>query len=120
MDRANVIKFMKKLWRETTPNTYAEQAFETAIELLREGSRWVPCSERLPEKNENVILQVNGFAPDENTDYYHCPCIGRYVGKLGENGTALWWIEPMKSMTDMRAVTVEAWMPLPDPFEPEE
>lgn len=105
MDRANVIKFMKELWRETVPNTYAEQAFKTAIELLRAGSRWIPCSERLPEEDDGKYLVTS-----------YCESIKRsrvHVSSCYVNHCGIW--------SDVfLGYRVIAWMPLPEPYEPEE
>lgn len=102
MDRADVIKFMKELWREALPNTYAEQACETAIELLQEGSRWIPCSERLPEDSGRYLISVLDGVGRRTTVALYQP---RYKAWTMTGRMAYW--------------KVIAWMPLPEPYKEE-
>lgn len=61
--------------------------------------QWIPCSERLPETDEMMLVtaQPKKGAPNVNRAYY---MDGAWHGS--------------GSMSN-----VIAWMPLPDPFEPE-
>lgn len=104
MDRANVIKFMKKLWRETVPNSYAEQAYETAIELLQEGSRWISCSERLPEeKGEYLVTYYYYFSVQHRLDDEAKVGFDSFRGKTSWAKDKHW--------------RVVAWKPLPEPYK---
>jgi len=79
------------------------QALDIAIAKLEEkpeepqGSKWIPCSERLPRCDENPVLVSSKEMV--NIGWYSC-------GKW-KTGTRL----PMKD--------VIAWQPLPEPYEGE-
>lgn len=73
------------------------------LKQLREQTRWIPCSERLPEIHQDVILSLRnldieiGFR-SETEPYFYCH---------GADGC---YIEPQN---------VLAWMPLPEPYKAE-
>lgn len=71
-----------------------------------EPQRWIPCSKRLPEPV--VSSQIRGWFITSNQ--YGCVTVTRYefeasVFKKG-------W------QTDMTDMTILAWMPLPEPYKP--
>lgn len=70
--------------------------------------QWIPCSERLPEEYEYILLCGREPRPDEDTGYSRMA-----VGWL-QNGRICCW--------DDRATREDfvAWMPLPDPWEEEQ
>ena len=80
---------------------YVEGTFEGYIEadsLGKKESKWIPCSERLPQQGQEVICQcraniIKVLKLDANGDWYqdaeHC-----YMGGF-----------------------VIAWMPLPEPYQ---
>lgn len=77
-------------------NESLARSVNEASELLRKRiRRWIPCSDRLPEEQVNVLFC------DVDEDIY----VGiRYRGR--------WWAgedDPIKN--------VVAWMPLPDPYK---
>lgn len=59
--------------------------------------RWVPCSERLPEEEQNCLVCVDGVI---GIDVY-----------LGHGGAYDW---------ECRVSHYDAWMPLPEPWKGEE
>lgn len=65
-------------------------------------TRWIPCSERLPEKDENVLT----YHRNESFDYQYVSWIDDYSGK---------WAGFIGNLSD----EVLAWMPLPSPWEGE-
>ena len=91
---------------------------QTAIEWCLEGlnnmpsaqpERWIPCSERLPELDEDgysdkVLVCFSNFTGCEVCEYRECDdCHGWYVGDSDDNPEDV-------------GVHVIAWMPLPEPY----
>ena len=71
----------------------AREALDMAIKAL-EAQKWIPCSERLPDSKEYVLV----------TDYGETNIGRRFCGK--------WWLDYCGDK--MKDVT--AWMPLPEPY----
>lgn len=70
------------------------------IENMEKAGEWIPCSERLPEMGERVLLQ----------DQYGCREIGEREIKGVQEGFSdgVWWSS---------ANHYVAWMPLPAPYK---
>ena len=64
---------------------------------------WIPCSERLPERDELVLVTY------KTTDKIH---LCKYLDDGSENS---WW--PYKDDCCAWNNVVIAWMPLPEPYE---
>lgn len=62
--------------------------------------QWIPCSERLPERADNVIICYK--AGD-----YTLVSTGRYLYKF-----KMWYVDVVGDLRD----GVTAWMPLPEPY----
>ena len=84
-----------------------EKDTNTYIHLVRDiapsAQRWIPCSERLPEDEEDVIVSVRDDSGDNTLDYSSCgwyACAGDF------------WV--VDNEANERVV---AWMPLPDPWK---
>ena len=78
-----------------------DKANQIIHDALSAGAGWIPCSERLPEKGE-VVLITNGKG--------NVRC-GQYRSEHDvRDGTHYWW---WKGKT---VETVLAWMPLPEPY----
>ena len=78
-----------------------DKANQIIHDALSAGDGWIPCSERLPEKGE-VVLITNGKG--------NVRC-GQYRSEHDvRDGTHYWW---WKGKT---VETVLAWMPLPEPY----
>ena len=78
-----------------------EEALLMAIKAF-EQTRWIPCSERLPEKDVNVLT----YHRNESFDYQYVSWIDDYSGK---------WAGFIGNLSD----DVLAWMPLPEPYKAE-
>ena len=74
---------------------------ETAVKYWNSVNRWIPCSERLPEKHVEVLA----YSP--------------YWGKIV---VAMWggefWLEQWTD-DDLEQSEISHWMPLPEPPEKE-
>ena len=72
------------------------EAIDITIEALSADTEWIPCSERLPEKNKEVLISCDW---------------GVDIGEYGDDGWRSEWINHY----DDDAVL--AWMPLPKPYK---
>ena len=81
--------------------------YEDAEEKDRLG-QWIPCSERLPEEEEYILLS---FANYTGLD------IGRYEND-GENDK--FYPGDEEETYASYGLIVNAWMPLPEPYKEEE
>lgn len=67
--------------------------------------RWIPCSERLPE-DRNIVLV---------TAYWHETYQVMMASYFGDG---LWWCVPFNNCGDhMMKLNPKAWQPLPKPYE---
>ena len=85
-------------------STWMSYEIADAIQDAPSVNRWIPCSERLPEDNAEVLVSF----------------CRRYV-KIGyiEPGDGLrYWVIPGHTVAPLNYI--EAWMPMPDAYEPTE
>lgn len=75
------------------------EALDKAIKAI-EQTRWIPCSERLPERDVNVLT----YHRDVAFDYQYVSWIDDYSGK---------WAGFIGNLSD----EVLAWMPLPEDYK---
>ena len=88
-----------------TTDKYAE--VEDILDIIAEfaeetPNKWIPCSERLPERDESVLA----YHRDVSFDYQYVSWIDDYSGK---------WAGFCGSLSD----EVLAWMPLPEGYKEE-
>ena len=72
------------------------------VSTIEPQQRWIPCSERLPKYEEEVIVSVRDDSGDTTFDYSSCgwyACAGDF------------WI-----VDNEPNYYVIAWMPLPEPY----
>lgn len=70
---------------------------------------WIPCSERLPENDDYILLSFENFS---------LPLVGRY-DKDGEIGGAFYIGDCDGDDTCVsNNLFVNAWQPLPEPYQP--
>ena len=79
-----------------------DEIIDIACESICELSRWIPCSERLPEKNGNYL--VNYESSDGTTTLRY-----EVVDHYGPD-----WLHKT------RCNKAVAWVPLPEPYEESE
>ena len=70
-------------------------------------NEWIPCTEKLPEPWTSVLITFSGEYGSLTAD--HAVSTGSYDGLNG------WFIDEIQGYTDR--LTVEAWMPLPEPYK---
>ena len=80
------------------PSWYAAQIEK--LPAAQPETHWIPCSERLPERADNVIICYK--AGD-----YTLVSTGRYLYKF-----KMWYVDVVGDLRD----GVTAWMPLPEPY----
>ena len=84
-------------------DTLAIRVIKSLPSVTQKSGKWIPVSERLPEDNKQVLIQyrtryrddVNLFDVTSRADYNYWQGIGREIDVI-------------------------AWMPLPEPYEPQE
>ena len=76
----------------------AEQLAEEYGKETNVPSKWIPCSERLPEESLNSVLGWD--------EYRERCCFVQYLGGRWVLGN------------DVESVKITAWMPVPDPYKP--
>jgi len=93
---------------EPSGEFYARREDIRAMPTIKPELRWIPCSERLPEDSQFVLMTIRRM--DEH--YNHEPFIS--VGYITWN-QSLWWCAH-DGDCEPNNVRVDAWMPLPEPY----
>ena len=78
------------------------------IERLKEQHRWIPVEERLPEKDDFVLVTVSGIY--NHLTFSDALQLASYTEDDG------WFIESYPEWDDPNVI---AWMPLPEPYQGE-
>lgn len=77
------------------------------IAIALESQKWIPCSERLPETDEYILLSFSNHSG---------LALGRY--EEDDGGGAFYEGDSLTPLTQYDAF-VNAWMPLPEPYRGE-
>jgi mannosyltransferase OCH1-like enzyme len=71
MHKRNDINDVNDVWKRDV------EALTAAIKAIEQQPRWIPCSERLPERDESVLT----YHRDVSFDYQYVSWIDDYSGK---------------------------------------
>ena len=89
-----------------------KEALDMAIKAL-EQTRWIPCSERLPEVNGRYLVTrgLNACGALWNRIY-----IVNYSDLMGVKSIKIWWNGNVGKSDFETYNDILAWMPLPQPY----
>jgi len=96
------------------------EALDMAIKALEQEPKWIPVSERLPEKHGDYLITI------ENGDVFNCYFNPDYCYDGYDNG-AFTYTQEYFDHENMGSLGAEefvfdgvvAWMPLPEPYKAE-
>lgn len=91
--------------------------YEFILRGMPTENRWIPCSERLPEPDKEVLIsyRYREGEGDTNHTYIDITTYGyMYFGGRMVNGEK-YWRPPFEYFSTNYEVI--AWMPLPEPYE---
>lgn len=92
-----------------------QSALDIAIDALKQ-TRWIPVSERLPEKNGRYLVTrgLNACGAMWNRT-----CIINYSDLMGLKSERIWWDGNVGKSDFERIDDGIAWKPLPEPYKAE-
>lgn len=94
-------------------NEQLHEAVFMAIKALKAEPRWIPCSERLPEKSGRYLVTRGLNACDAVWNRVY---IINYSDLMGLKSERIWWDGNVGKSDFKRIDDVTAWMPLPKPY----
>ena len=80
----------------------------------RNVGKWIPVTERLPEKNGRYLV-TRGLSA--GGDMWNRVYIINYSDLMGLKSKRIWWYGNVGKSDFVRVEDVLAWMPLPEPYE---
>ena len=93
-----------------------DRVIKTTIDEMKTEQRWIPCSERLPERNGRYLVTrgLNACGSLWNRTY-----IANYSDLMGLKKEKIWWDGNVGKSDFAKLDDVIAWMPLPSPYQAE-
>lgn len=112
----NGIKTIKPLMKGETRQIAESQiiGLEEArkiVEKYKDDTGWIPCGEKLPDRNDSYLVTICSY--DETTSINY-----RSVDHGNSDGSFLHC--GIKKPRTKSGEYIVAWMPLPEPYRPEE
>lgn len=114
---ADALKKKKKhSYKEFFENVVSVYDIDNAPTIKAE-PKWIPCSERLPEKSGRYLVTrgLNACGAVWNRVY-----IINYSDLMGLKSERIWWDGNVGKSDFKRIDDVTAWMPLPEPYKMDE
>ena len=87
-----------------------------AIDQVAKTGRWIPCSERLPEKGGQYLVTR---VPKTCGNLWNRVYIVNYSDLMGLRKERIWWSGNVGKIDFESYDDVLAWMPLPEPYKAE-
>lgn len=101
--------------RDAVLNTMAKASIggmiTDSINAIPAVNRWIPCSEKLPDSKEDVLVWFEYFRYGEYDCLYQTYGIGKYNKNYDD-----WMVNHETGWNQLRVI---AWMPMPEPPEKE-
>ena len=96
------------------------KAIGILLDMKAEETRWIPCAERLPEPDKEVLISYRYREGEGDTSHTYIDITSygyMYFGGRMVNGKK-YWRPPFEYFSTNYEVV--AWMPLPEPWKGEE
>ena len=111
IDADELVKYLKKYHSMSQGVISDVEHFPTAnmaIEALKNQatSKWIPCSDKLPDGDERMLVTVSGITGNGNIILKDAICIAEHY----DDG---WYICEFPYLTHPN---ITAWMPLPESY----
>jgi hypothetical protein len=109
ISRTETVEHLRRVLEATVPNTDYDEGYVDGVEFgistvstmptIQPEPQWIPVSERLPEEDGKYMVTIHGYGWNGKT--FTSVSVAECIGKrwVGNNG-------------------VIAWMPLPEPYNP--
>ena len=113
--RQNVIDYLNELLdgRFQSHEEAMIEGIRDNVRYLPSAQQWIPCSERLPQEGQNVLITKESF----KIKGYEQEVIKAKRSADPRSGEIEWWSPEFGTLTNK---AVLAWMPLPEGYRGEQ